>query len=88
MIGLGLLEAIRDSDLEQNAARQAREGGLVHGQLNQVWDELRQQTRIGRFGWKAGQPALDQQNAHAFAGDMGLTSSLLPSDDCTERQSA
>lgn len=88
MIGLGLLEAIRDSDLEQNAARQAREGGLVHGQLNQVWDELRQQTRMGRFGWKAGQPTLDQQNAHAFAGDMGLTSSLLPSDDCTERQSA
>lgn len=88
MIGLGLLEAISDSDLEQNAALQADASGPVRGQLNKVWDDLHQQTRIGRFGWKAGQPTLDQQNAHAFAGDMGLTSSLLPTDDCTERQSA
>lgn len=88
MIGLGLLEAISDSDLEQNVLDQARDAGPVRGQLNQVWDELQQRTTIGRFGWKAGQPNLDQQNAHAFAGDMGLTSSVLPRDDCTEHQSA
>jgi CxxC motif-containing protein (DUF1111 family) len=42
---------------------------------------------LGRFGWKAGQPTLNQQNAHAFAGDMGLTSSLVAADDCTPGQS-
>jgi CxxC motif-containing protein (DUF1111 family) len=30
-------------------------------------------TVVGRFGWKAGQPNVNQQNVHAFAGDMGLT---------------
>lgn len=88
MIGLGLLEAIREIDIEHNAVRQAQTGGPVRGQLNQVWDDLHQRTTIGRFGWKAGQPNLDQQNAHAFAGDMGLTTHLLPSDDCTEHQIA
>jgi CxxC motif-containing protein (DUF1111 family) len=38
---------------------------------------------VGRFGWKAGQPNVNQQNVHAFAGDMGLTSTLQPKDDCT-----
>lgn len=86
MIGLGLLEAIRDSDIEHNAAQQAKTAGPVRGQVNQVWDDLHQRTTTGRFGWKAGQPNLDQQNAHAFAGDMGLTTRLLPADDCTEQQ--
>lgn len=88
MIGLGLLEAIRDIDIEHNAMQQAQAGGPVRGQVNQVWDDLHQRTTIGRFGWKAGQPNLDQQNAHAFAGDMGLTTRLLPSDDCSEHQTA
>lgn len=43
-------------------------------------------TALGRFGWKAGQPDIPQQNAHAFANDMGLTSSLLPHDDCSAAQ--
>ncbi|MDF5819351.1 di-heme oxidoredictase family protein [Pseudomonas aeruginosa] len=29
---------------------------------------------------------MPQQNAHAFANDMGLTSSLLPHDDCSAAQ--
>ena len=41
---------------------------------------------LGRFGWKAGQPTLNQQNAEAFANDMGLTSSLVKQDNCSEAQ--
>ncbi|MGH8484825.1 MAG: di-heme oxidoredictase family protein, partial [Pseudomonas sp.] len=33
-----------------------------------------------------GQPNLNQQNVHAFSGDMGLTTSLRPMDDCTPAQ--
>ncbi len=43
-------------------------------------------TVVGRFGWKAGQPNVNQQNVHALAGDMGLTSTLKPEDDCTAAQ--
>ena len=41
---------------------------------------------LGRFGWKAGQPSVRQQNASAFNGDMGLTSSMFPIDDFTPYQ--
>ncbi|WP_431481361.1 di-heme oxidoredictase family protein [Pseudomonas thivervalensis] len=86
MIGLGLLEAIPDEALLANAKAQARENNGVAGRPNQVWDDAQQKTVLGRFGWKAGQPNLNQQNVHAFSGDMGLTTSLRPFDDCTEVQ--
>ncbi|WP_212801367.1 di-heme oxidoredictase family protein [Pseudomonas sp. St290] len=86
MIGLGLLEAIPDEAILANAEAQAREKNGVAGRPNQVWDDAQQKTVLGRFGWKAGQPNLNQQNVHAFSGDMGLTTSLRPFDDCTESQ--
>lgn len=88
MIGLGLLEAIAEDAILANADPQDADGDGISGRANRVWDDARGQTVLGRFGWKAGQPTLNQQNAHAFAGDMGLTSSLLPADDCTAAQSA
>ncbi|HCP56029.1 MAG: thiol oxidoreductase [Pseudomonadaceae bacterium] len=86
MIGLGLLEAIADDDILANADPDDANGDGISGRANQVWDDVQGKTVLGRFGWKAGQPSLNQQNAHAFAGDMGLTTSLLPRDDCTVAQ--
>ena len=86
MIGLGLLEAIPDEAILANAQAQARENNGILGRPNQVWDDVQQKTVLGRFGWKAGQPNLNQQNVHAFSGDMGLTTSLRPFDDCTDAQ--
>ena len=88
MIGLGLLEAISDADLLAHEDPQDLNGDGISGRANRVWDMARQQSVPGRFGWKAGQPSLNQQNAHAFAGDMGLTSSVVPADDCTTSQPA
>jgi CxxC motif-containing protein (DUF1111 family) len=88
MIGLGLLEAIPAEAILANAARQAQRNDGIHGRANLVWDASQGTRVLGRFGWKAGQPSLDQQNAHAFAHDMGLTSRLLPSDDCSGGQPA
>ncbi|MFC6297618.1 c-type cytochrome [Pseudomonas sp. CCM 7893] len=87
MIGLGLLEAISDADILKNAATKPDKNGVV-GRPNRVWDDARQKTVLGRFGWKAGQPNLNQQNVHAFSGDMGLTTRLRPFDDCTDAQVA
>ncbi len=86
MIGLGLLEAIPEQAILDNARNQAQSAGAVKGRPNLVWDDAAGQTVLGRFGWKAGQPNLNQQNVHAFSGDMGLTTSLRPFDDCTAAQ--
>ncbi len=88
MIGLGLLEAIPEEAILANATAQAKANNGIHGRPNQVWDDALQKTVMGRFGWKAGQPNLNQQNVHAFSGDMGLTTSLRPFDDCTDAQTA
>jgi CxxC motif-containing protein (DUF1111 family) len=88
MIGLGLLEAIADEAILANAEAQAKDKNGIAGRPNRVWDDAQQKTVLGRFGWKAGQPNLNQQNVHAFSGDMGLTTSLRPVDDCTDAQTA
>lgn len=86
MIGLGLLEAIPEADILANADPEDRDGNGISGRPNRVWDMRKGETVLGRFGWKAGQPTIEQQSAHAFSGDMGLTTSLLPHDDCTPSQ--
>ena len=41
---------------------------------------------LGRFGWKAGQPTVEQQTAKAFSEDIGITSDLFPEQNCTSVQ--
>ncbi|WP_122662648.1 di-heme oxidoredictase family protein [Pseudomonas viridiflava] len=86
MIGLGLLEAIPDAAILANADPDDKDGDGISGRPNWVWDDEQQTVVMGRFGWKAGQPTLNQQNVHAFSGDMGLTTSLRNFDDCTPAQ--
>lgn len=88
MIGLGLLEAIPEQAILANVDAQANGEDGVRGRANYVFDDITEQPALGRFGWKASQPDLDQQNAHAFAGDLGITSSLHPTTDCTPEQAA
>ena len=86
MIGMGLLEAIPIEELEaRNDPDDVNNDGLS-GKLNQVWDLATEQTVPGRFGWKAAEPNVRQQSMGAFAGDMGLTSSIKPATDCTPEQ--
>lgn len=89
MIGLGLLEAIPDEVLLANADPQDRDGNGISGRVNRVWDIAKDELAIGRFGWKAGMPTLDQQNQNAFQFDIGLSTPLYPNaySDCTEAQS-
>ncbi|MBX8606805.1 c-type cytochrome [Pseudomonas cichorii] len=86
MIGLGLLEAIPEAAILANADPDDKNDNGISGRPNWVWDDAQQKVVMGRFGWKAGQPTLNQQNAHAFAGDMGLTTRLKTADDCTPAQ--
>lgn len=84
--GLGLLEMIPEAALLEHADPDDRDGDGVSGRPNWVWDVRRGTKSLGRFGWKANQPSLEQQSAGAFVGDMGLTSNLFPREECTSAQ--
>jgi len=86
IIGLGLLEAIREEDVLAAAARQRAEGRGVEGRPNRVWDAWAGRHLLGRFGWKANVASVAHQSAGAFHGDMGITSSRFPGQDCTPQQ--
>jgi len=86
MIGLGLLEAIPEATLAALADPDDADGDGISGRRNRVWDVRAEKTVTGRFGWKAGQPTLEQQNASAFNGDMGLATTLFPHSNCTPGQ--
>jgi CxxC motif-containing protein (DUF1111 family) len=90
MIGMGLLEAIRDEDILAFADPEDRDGDGISGRPNYGWSEDSKKTVLTRFGWKAGQPSVAQQSAYAFAGDMGISSRLARAGwgDCTAAQSA
>ena len=86
MIGLGLLENISESDILALADPEDVDGDGISGEANFVMDVIKQELVLGRFGWKAGQPSLRQQSAGAFNGDMGLTTTLFPNENCTDIQ--
>lgn len=88
MIGVGLLEAIPESVIHELEDPDDRNVDGISGRANVVWDVKRHQTSLGRFGWKAEQPTVLQQSAAAFAGDMGITSSLFQSENHTAREEA
>jgi len=84
--GLGLLERIPEKTI---LAEIGHEAG-VSGRPNRVLDIKSGEMRIGRYGWKASQPSLMQQNAHAFAIDIGMSNHDFPagSGDCTAAETA
>jgi len=83
MVGLGLLEAITEEDLRSNVDEFDTDNDGVSGRFNEVYDFKNNETVIGRFGWKANQPNIEQQVAGAFLGDLGLTSEIFQDENCT-----
>lgn len=77
VIGVGLLEAIPDADLDAAADPDDADGDGISGRRN-----------VGRFGWKAGVATVAEQVASAFHGDLGITSSLVPDMPCGPTQTA
>ena len=82
VFGVGLLEAIPEADILAAADPDDEDGDGISGRANMVWDVKEQRTRLGRFGWKANVPTVEQQVAGAFLGDIGITSSLFPDENC------
>lgn len=84
MIGLGLIEAITDSDILRNADAEDKNKDGVSGRPN--WISVDGKKKMGRFGWKANQQSVESQVAGAFAGDMGITSRLHRNSNCEPEQ--
>ncbi len=87
-IGMGLLEAIPEANiLALSDPEDANEDG-ISGRPNYVRDVQTGKLALGRFGWKANQPSVNQQVVGAFLGDIGITSSLFPNENCPAGQEA
>jgi len=88
MIGLGLVEAIPEADIRAKADPDDADKDGISGRTNEVWSLKDKAVRLGRFGWKAGEPSIMDQSAAAAAGDVGLSNPLVPlaAGDCTQAQ--
>jgi CxxC motif-containing protein (DUF1111 family) len=86
MVGMGLLDAVPAATLEALAKEPKPDG--IKGRVNRVWNPETQRMEAGRFGYKSNMPTLRAQSAGAFNGDIGITSPLLPSENCTPVQTA
>jgi CxxC motif-containing protein (DUF1111 family) len=87
VFGLGLLEAVPELALIGRSDPRDLDRDGISGRVNLVYDAVRHQRAVGRFGWKANTPNLIQQTAGAYNGDMGVTSDLFPSEPCAGRNS-
>jgi CxxC motif-containing protein (DUF1111 family) len=90
MIGLGLIEAIPAADILALADPDDTNGDGISGRPQIVPSAEFGSPMLGRFGLKGGTPTIKEQTAGAFAGDMGLSTTLFPNPwgDCTSSQPA
>ncbi|QDV08086.1 F5/8 type C domain protein [Planctomycetes bacterium Poly30] len=86
IVGMGLLEAIQESDVEALSDPDDLDGDGISGRMRLVTDSETGQIRLGRFGWKANEPSVRHQIAAAFNGDMGVMTSIRPEPDCGSAQ--
>jgi CxxC motif-containing protein (DUF1111 family) len=79
LFGAGLIEAIPDAAIIDNARRSQGDG--VNGRVHLVVDVTTGTTRIGRFGWKAQQATLLAFSADAYLNEMGITNRFFPAEN-------
>lgn len=84
MIGLGLLESIPAKDILKNVDESDKNNDGISGRANFIM--VGGKNVLGRFGWKANQPSLIAQNSGAMLGDLGITSSRHPNQNCNPGQ--
>lgn len=88
VFGMGMLDAISDADLLAQEDVEDSNGDGISAKYNRVTNVVNGEMEIGRFGFKAKHPNLEQQVAGAFQGDIGITSTLFPNETCTSTQTS
>jgi len=84
LLGMGLLDLVAEATILEYADPDDVNGDGISGRPHWVTEEG--ERRIGRFGWKAINSTLRTQNAGAMHQDMGLTTPVNSSENCTEQQ--
>ncbi|WP_416395500.1 di-heme oxidoredictase family protein [Allohahella sp. A8] len=84
--GIGLLEAIPEAAILAKADPDDRNGDGISGRAQEIRDPVTGESRLGRFGYKAGSFSVKHQVASAFNTDMGVMTTMLPSPDCGPQQ--
>ncbi|MEP6672360.1 MAG: di-heme oxidoredictase family protein [Chthoniobacter sp.] len=79
LFGAGLIEAIRDQDIQALANRHKADGVL--GRAAMITDVTTGDERVGRFGWKAQQATLLAFAGDAYLNEMGITSRFFPTEN-------
>ncbi len=85
-IGFGFVDALTEQQLLANADEDDLDKDGISGKANYVWNVRAGKHTIGKFGWKANAPTLEQQIAGALSGDMGMTTSIFPKQNCPPSQ--
>ena len=84
LFGLGLVDATPDATFTAIAAWEQAHDPATAGRPAMVQEVGKAQPRVGRFGWKAGQPTLLQFNADAMVNEMGITTPIFPDENCPQ----
>jgi CxxC motif-containing protein (DUF1111 family) len=85
LFGLGLVEATPDATFEALAAKQPP---AVRGRVARPPSVVPGQQRVGKFGWKAQVPTLEEFAALAFRNELGITSPMFPDEQLPEGDAA
>jgi len=81
LVGLGLLEAVSETNILALADPDDANADGISGRIQTVLDPETNQQRLGRFGDKAGRVRLSHQVAGALNTDMGVTTDIFPKLD-------
>lgn len=82
LIGLGLLEAIPAEAIIAGADPDDADGDGISGVAAIVDSPTLGAGALGRFGWKANVASVGEQTAIAYLLDLGITSPMLPDENC------
>jgi len=85
LFGLGLVEAVPDSVLQQLANTEAQQSPSTAGSVSLVTDaDTGTPGRVGRFGWKAQVATLHVFAGDAYLNEMGITNPTFPDESCPQ----
>lgn len=85
LVGLGLLESVPEALMEALADPDDADGDGISGRVNRLTDYTGKPA-VGRFGWKANVPSIAEQTAGAAIGDIGITTTMFPDQNCSAAQ--
>ncbi len=84
LFGLGLVDAVPDSEFLAIAQEQRRDTPGIAGVVSVVTDLSTGKPRVGKFGWKCQNPNLFQFAGDAYVNEMGITNPQFPDENCPQ----